>query len=71
MVRSKGPFRKFNVAGKRKLVAKGGGGVRKLIHTFWHGPGDVDFKRSYAFSISGRYGNGNFFQFLLFLNCDT
>ncbi len=29
-----GPFRKFNVDRKRKLVAKGGRGIRKLIHTF-------------------------------------
>ena len=30
---TKGSFRKFNVARKRKLVAKGSGRVRKLIHT--------------------------------------
>ncbi len=30
----KGPSQKFNVASKRKFIAKGGGGVKRHIHTF-------------------------------------
>ncbi len=32
----KGPHQKFNVSEKRKLLSKGGGGVWRSCHTFWH-----------------------------------
>ena len=40
----KGSSRKFNVISKRKFIAKGGGGVCGLIHTFWMGPTTLIFK---------------------------
>ncbi len=50
---TKGLFTKFNVARKRKFIAKGvGGGGSKAHLYFLHGPGDIEFKRIFTLKIT-------------------
>ena len=40
-------FIEFNVASKRKFIAKGGGGGQKAHSYFLHMPGDIDLRNRY------------------------